>query len=178
MMQKTFAQGYNIPVEKLRKWNNLLVTYKRQKDQIRETGQARTTWEYFELMDSLFGETAGVRPAPTLIVSTPLLGAPQAAGITATTTGSPTASLSLPRNPRAGPPMQKRTRNSCSAQEFLAEYKYHAERQTAVVDSLLHSSISEKAETAGEETEEEQRGHARHRERNSDDTERHPENKI
>nr|XP_029480986.1 uncharacterized protein LOC115104004 isoform X2 [Oncorhynchus nerka] len=42
-------QGHCLPVEKIRrKWNNLIVTYKRVKYRGRETGQARTSWEYFE----------------------------------------------------------------------------------------------------------------------------------
>lgn len=44
-------QGHCLPVEKIRrKWNNLIVTYKRVKYRGRETGQARTSWEYFEVL--------------------------------------------------------------------------------------------------------------------------------
>lgn len=44
------AQGHPLPVERIRrKWNNLIVTYKRVKDRGRETGQAKTSWEYFEV---------------------------------------------------------------------------------------------------------------------------------
>ncbi|KAJ8345731.1 hypothetical protein SKAU_G00299240 [Synaphobranchus kaupii] len=52
--------GYCLPVERIRrKWNNLIVTYKRVKDRSRETGQAKTSWEYFEMMDAMLGSTIG-----------------------------------------------------------------------------------------------------------------------
>ncbi|KAG9340343.1 hypothetical protein JZ751_021455 [Albula glossodonta] len=54
------SQGYCLPVERIRrKWNNLIVTYKRVKDRSRETGQAKTSWEYFEMMDAMLGSTIG-----------------------------------------------------------------------------------------------------------------------
>ncbi|KAJ8254375.1 hypothetical protein COCON_G00209870 [Conger conger] len=54
------GQGYCLPVERIRrKWNNLIVTYKRVKDRSRETGQAKTSWEYFEMMDAMLGSTIG-----------------------------------------------------------------------------------------------------------------------
>ncbi|KAJ8387607.1 hypothetical protein AAFF_G00153030 [Aldrovandia affinis] len=58
------SQGYCLPVERIRrKWNNLIVTYKRVKDRSRETGQAKTSWEYFEMMDALLGSTIGNQSA-------------------------------------------------------------------------------------------------------------------
>lgn len=43
--------GHSLPVEKIRrKWNNLIVTYKRVKERSRlGRGQAKTSWEYFEV---------------------------------------------------------------------------------------------------------------------------------
>ncbi|XP_035253252.1 uncharacterized protein si:ch1073-357b18.4 isoform X1 [Anguilla rostrata] len=56
------SQGYCLPVERIRrKWNNLIVTYKRVKDRSRETGQAKTSWEYFEMMDAMLGSTIGTQ---------------------------------------------------------------------------------------------------------------------
>ncbi|XP_046871140.1 uncharacterized protein LOC124463462 isoform X2 [Hypomesus transpacificus] len=56
------AQGHPLPVERIRrKWNNLIVTYKRVKDRGRETGQAKTSWEYFEMMEAMLGDTIGAQ---------------------------------------------------------------------------------------------------------------------
>lgn len=56
------AQGHPLPVERIRrKWNNLIVTYKRVKDRGRETGQAKTSWEYFEMMDAMLGDSIGAQ---------------------------------------------------------------------------------------------------------------------
>ncbi|KAK1794508.1 hypothetical protein P4O66_010756, partial [Electrophorus voltai] len=51
--------GHSLPVEKIRrKWNNLIVTYKRVKERSRlGGGQAKTSWEYFEMMDKVLGKT-------------------------------------------------------------------------------------------------------------------------
>ncbi|KAJ8387609.1 hypothetical protein AAFF_G00153050 [Aldrovandia affinis] len=58
------SQGYCLPVERIRrKWNNLILTYKRVKDRSRETGQAKTSWEYFEMMDAMLGSTIGNQSA-------------------------------------------------------------------------------------------------------------------
>ncbi|KAJ7992100.1 hypothetical protein DPEC_G00275050 [Dallia pectoralis] len=74
-------QGHCHPVEKIRrKWNNLIVTYKRVKYRCRETGQARTSWEYYEMMDAMLGDTIGAEAtsSPTLGTSSPLVtGAPK-----------------------------------------------------------------------------------------------------
>ncbi|MFT7797933.1 uncharacterized protein LOC111846413 [Arapaima gigas] len=59
-------RGYTLPVERIRrKWNNLIVTYKRVKDRSRGTGQAKTSWEYFELMDAMLGDTVGAQGTGT-----------------------------------------------------------------------------------------------------------------
>ncbi|KAL0180128.1 hypothetical protein M9458_025570, partial [Cirrhinus mrigala] len=44
------SHGHSLPVEKIRrKWNNLIVTYKRVKDRSSLCGgQTKTSWEYFE----------------------------------------------------------------------------------------------------------------------------------
>ncbi|MEQ2303906.1 hypothetical protein AMECASPLE_021528 [Ameca splendens] len=54
------SKGHVLPVEKIRrKWNNLIVTYKRVKDRSRETGHAKTSWEFFDLMDATLCDTIG-----------------------------------------------------------------------------------------------------------------------
>ncbi|KAL4647835.1 hypothetical protein GN956_G8844 [Arapaima gigas] len=72
VQQELEDQGHVLPVERIRrKWNNLIVTYKRVKDRSRETGQAKTSWEYYELlnfllpftqmMDAMLGKTVGAQ---------------------------------------------------------------------------------------------------------------------
>lgn len=50
VQEEMAAKGHMLPVEKIRrKWNNLIVTYKRVKDRSRETGHAKTSWEFFDV---------------------------------------------------------------------------------------------------------------------------------
>ncbi|XP_065113775.1 uncharacterized protein [Paramisgurnus dabryanus] len=59
--------GHTIPVEKIRrKWNNLLVTYKRVKDRSSLCGAStKTSWEYFEMMDNVLGQSNVLQESPT-----------------------------------------------------------------------------------------------------------------
>ncbi|XP_037111889.1 uncharacterized protein si:ch1073-357b18.4 [Syngnathus acus] len=60
VQEELAAKGHFHPVEKIRrKWNNLIVTYKRVKERSREKGHAKTTWEFFDLMDVMLCETLG-----------------------------------------------------------------------------------------------------------------------
>nr|XP_057904940.1 uncharacterized protein LOC131103067 [Doryrhamphus excisus] len=60
VQEELAAKGHILPVERIRrKWNNLIVTYKRVKDRSRETGQAKTSWEFFNLMDATLCDTVG-----------------------------------------------------------------------------------------------------------------------
>ncbi|ROK76647.1 hypothetical protein DPX16_4652 [Anabarilius grahami] len=60
------SHGHSLPVEKIRrKWNNLIVTYKRVKDRsLLCGGQTKTSWEYFEMMDNILGKTKFVQRGP------------------------------------------------------------------------------------------------------------------
>lgn len=50
VQEELAAKGHFLPVERIRrKWNNLIVTYKRVKDRSRETGHAKTSWEFFDV---------------------------------------------------------------------------------------------------------------------------------
>lgn len=50
VQEEMASKGHALPVEKIRrKWNNLIVTYKRVKDRSRETGHAKTSWEFFDV---------------------------------------------------------------------------------------------------------------------------------
>lgn len=54
VQEEMASKGHVLPVEKIRrKWNNLIVTYKRVKDRSRETGHAKTSWEFFDVSVSL-----------------------------------------------------------------------------------------------------------------------------
>ncbi|XP_029998237.1 uncharacterized protein LOC115424955 [Sphaeramia orbicularis] len=60
VQEEMASKGHMLPVEKIRrKWNNLIVTYKRVKDRSRETGHAKTSWEFFDLMDATLCDTVG-----------------------------------------------------------------------------------------------------------------------
>ncbi|XP_054891596.1 uncharacterized protein LOC129363501 [Poeciliopsis prolifica] len=60
VQEEMASKGHILPVEKIRrKWNNLIVTYKRVKDRSRETGHAKTSWEFFDLMDATLCDTIG-----------------------------------------------------------------------------------------------------------------------
>ncbi|XP_019732940.1 uncharacterized protein LOC109520264 [Hippocampus comes] len=60
VQEELAAKGHFLPVERIRrKWNNLIVTYKRVKDRSRETGHAKTSWEFFDLMDATLCDTVG-----------------------------------------------------------------------------------------------------------------------
>lgn len=53
VQEEMASKGHVLPVEKIRrKWNNLIVTYKRVKDRSRETGHAKTSWEFFDVSQS------------------------------------------------------------------------------------------------------------------------------
>ncbi|XP_030630931.1 uncharacterized protein LOC115812585 [Chanos chanos] len=57
--------GHSLPVERIRrKWNNLIVTYKRVRERCRGNSQAKTSWEYFEMMDNIFGKTKIAQASP------------------------------------------------------------------------------------------------------------------
>lgn len=50
VQEEMASKGHMLPVEKIRrKWNNLIVTYKRVKDRSRMTGHAKTSWEFFDV---------------------------------------------------------------------------------------------------------------------------------
>ncbi|XP_026021355.1 uncharacterized protein LOC113021115 isoform X2 [Astatotilapia calliptera] len=62
VQEEMASKGHILPVEKIRrKWNNLIVTYKRVKDRSRETGHAKTSWEFFDLMDATLCDTIGTQ---------------------------------------------------------------------------------------------------------------------
>ncbi|RVE69252.1 hypothetical protein OJAV_G00075980 [Oryzias javanicus] len=62
VQEEMASKGHILPVEKIRrKWNNLIVTYKRVKDRSRETGHAKTSWEFFDLMDATLSDTIGTQ---------------------------------------------------------------------------------------------------------------------
>ncbi|XP_035273156.1 uncharacterized protein LOC118227119 [Anguilla anguilla] len=158
------AHGYNIPAQKIRKkWNNLLVTYKRTKDRTRVSGETRITWEYFEALDSILSQTVGVppisraaistalfptvteqRPAPALMLPSPAPCTPtpsltqspdgsQGSYTDSTITTSPTTS----RPPRAEAD-RKRSTLLDATDMFLENYEGHTLRRTKVLESLAN----------------------------------------
>ncbi|XP_055085389.1 uncharacterized protein LOC129457156 [Periophthalmus magnuspinnatus] len=60
VQEEMAAEGHVHPVEKIRrKWNNLIVTYKRVKERGRDMGHAKTSWEFFDLMEATLSDTVG-----------------------------------------------------------------------------------------------------------------------
>ncbi|XP_041633829.1 uncharacterized protein LOC121503470 [Cheilinus undulatus] len=94
VQEEMASKGHVLPVEKIRrKWNNLIVTYKRVKDRSRETGHAKTSWEFFDLMDATLSDTVGTQ----IINNKRLKG-----GNTVPTLPSPLAKIAA--KPKAPPP--------------------------------------------------------------------------
>ncbi|KAK1172875.1 hypothetical protein AOXY_G5565 [Acipenser oxyrinchus oxyrinchus] len=147
-----------------KKWNNLLVTYKRAKDRSRETGQGRITWEYFEAIDSLLSKTVGAPPPTGSISCTPLFPTAAHSSPTVTPHISPlpapcTDSTPIPSQTQtldttcltSPPPSvtpstsksqahahnRRETQAADASHSFLQQYENHAERHTAVIESLL-----------------------------------------
>ncbi|KAJ8417606.1 hypothetical protein AAFF_G00224490 [Aldrovandia affinis] len=160
------AHGYNITAQKIRKkWNNLLVTYKRTKDRTRVSGEARITWEYFEALDSILSRTVGAPVASRVAVSTSLFSAdperpPAPPPVTPSPAprtpaplppplpdwqGSPTdfASVAMPttlRHDRSA--STRRRRASLDATDtFLENYEGHALRRTTALESLANKHM-------------------------------------
>ncbi|KAI4795631.1 hypothetical protein KUCAC02_029767 [Chaenocephalus aceratus] len=55
-----------------KKLNHLLTTYKRAKDRCTSTGEGNITWEYYGIMDNLFGRCGVGSAPPGTLASTPL----------------------------------------------------------------------------------------------------------
>ncbi|XP_018392402.1 PREDICTED: uncharacterized protein LOC108771578 [Cyphomyrmex costatus] len=71
-ISKEFAQhGYPHSAADLQaKWKNLMVTYNRNVDKMKKSGESAITWEYFELMHAVFSHKKSVCPAPETLGST------------------------------------------------------------------------------------------------------------
>jgi len=46
------------------KWKNLLVTYNRNVDKMKKSGESAITWEYFGLIHAVFGRKKSICPSP------------------------------------------------------------------------------------------------------------------
>ncbi|XP_066563297.1 uncharacterized protein LOC136751523 [Amia ocellicauda] len=117
-VQQELAQnGLAFPLDRIRrKWNNLLVTYKRVRERGRYTGQPKTTWEYYEMMDALLSGSSKVQVAEgttaittSSIASTSTMVPPSATANAALSLAASLLSLpsllpSLPSSPLSPPP--------------------------------------------------------------------------
>ncbi|KAG9352096.1 hypothetical protein JZ751_020509 [Albula glossodonta] len=158
------AHGYNISAQKIRKkWNNLLVTYKRTKDRTRVSSEARITWEYFEALDSILSPTVPAPPSSRVSVSTVLFPAdseqflapplatpsPAPCKLSPPHTHSPDGqdshmdfgSIAMPTtsSEHGAETDRRRRRASQEATDvFLESYEAHALRRTKVLESLAN----------------------------------------
>ncbi|KAK9969979.1 hypothetical protein ABG768_028120, partial [Culter alburnus] len=144
-VQNAFSQnGYNLSSEKIRKkLANMLTTYKRVKDRRRATGEGRHTWEYYTQMDELYGSSGIGTAPPGTIQSTPL-------GLEDTSSERPTISQDQPAgvvmdaqpgtSAMHNTTLSSRQRRSQPSQ-FLDAFEAHAERRTAVLESLVRPDL-------------------------------------
>ncbi|KAK9977201.1 hypothetical protein ABG768_019022 [Culter alburnus] len=109
---------------------NMLTTYKRVKDRRRATGEGRHTWEYYTQMDELFGSSESGTAPPGTIQST--------LGLEDTSSERPTISQDQP----AGVVMDAQPGTSTiTTSQFLDAFEAHAERRTAVLESLVRPDL-------------------------------------
>ncbi|XP_066563298.1 uncharacterized protein LOC136751524 [Amia ocellicauda] len=101
-VQEELAQnGQAFPLERIRrKWNNLLVTYKRVHERARYTGQHKTTWEYYEMMDALLSSSSKSTATTTSMATTSNIALSLAASLLSLPSLLPT----LPSSPLSPPP--------------------------------------------------------------------------
>ncbi|KAK6311417.1 hypothetical protein J4Q44_G00170810 [Coregonus suidteri] len=169
-------QGHCLPFEKIRrKWNNLIVTYKRVKYRGRETGQARTSWEYFEMMDAMLGDTIGAETtsSPTLVTSNPKVIAnntdPLQPNPSPAPVAQPPASCHIPSNlSRVHLRRKKRRRFSSSSKgssitSLLAQQQKRAEEGTSLLQEFLRRQEGQAKEEQVHHSRAEARGRRRER---------------
>ncbi|XP_066552776.1 uncharacterized protein LOC136718890 [Amia ocellicauda] len=145
--------GHDTTVEKLKKkWNNLLVTYKRAKDRIRESGQTQITWVFFEAMDSLLSKAQGALPAKDTIMTTNLFpdaSVPQCAPSTVSSQPLPSMSgltvstaIETPASlPQHIPEKRKaKTPGVNTAGEFLTEEADQSAKRTKMLETFIETN--------------------------------------
>ncbi|XP_034093040.1 serum response factor-binding protein 1-like isoform X2 [Gymnodraco acuticeps] len=134
ILQRQFSkEGYSFSSDKIRNLNNLLTTYKRAKDRCTSTGEGNITWEYYGIMDNLFGRCGVGSAPPGTLVSTPLF--PTASQPPTTlpcaSEGQPGPSMTLPTTqPRS-------IRSRVSHPSFYDLYEAHSERRTSALETLV-----------------------------------------
>ncbi|KAI9533954.1 hypothetical protein NQZ68_018322 [Dissostichus eleginoides] len=146
LIQRQFTkEGYSFSSDKIRKkLNNLLTTYKRAKDRSASTGEGKITWEYYGIMDNLFGKcTVGSAP-PGTVVSTPLFPTVSQTSQASTTLpcaseDQPGPSMTLPTTTDQTTTTQPRSIRSqrVSHPSFYDLYEAHSERRTSALETLV-----------------------------------------
>ncbi|XP_048878216.1 uncharacterized protein LOC125747263 [Brienomyrus brachyistius] len=114
-----------------KKITNMLATYKRVKDRCQTTGEASISWDYYTIMDEIFGQS-GVGGVPEGTVTSTPLSTPQ------------------PSAPELDPAvLTKKTatdgatgrKPASQAGSFFESYETHADRRTAVLESLVRPDL-------------------------------------
>ncbi|KAI4829062.1 hypothetical protein KUCAC02_023125 [Chaenocephalus aceratus] len=108
ILQRQFSkEGFSFSSDKIReKLNNLLTTYKRAKDRCTSTGEGNITWEYYGIMDNLFGRCGVGSAPPGTLVSTPLF----------PTASQPSTTLPCASEAQPGPSMTLPTTLPCASE--------------------------------------------------------------
>ncbi|KAI4799920.1 hypothetical protein KUCAC02_016458 [Chaenocephalus aceratus] len=134
ILQRQFSkEGYSFSSDKIwKKLNNLLTTYKRAKDRCTSTGEGNITWEYYGIMDNLFGRCGVGSAPPGTLVSTPLF----------PTASQPSTTLPCASEGQPGPSMTLPTtlpsiRSRVSHPSFYDLYEAHSERRTSALETLV-----------------------------------------
>ncbi|XP_072570052.1 uncharacterized protein [Paramormyrops kingsleyae] len=125
-------RDHKCSLEQIRKKiSNMLATYKRVKYRCQITGEAKINWDYYTIMDEIFGRS-GVGSAPESRISSTPLSAPQ------------------PSAPEPDPAvLTKKTatdwdmgsKPASQAASFFESYEAHAERRTAVLEALVRPDL-------------------------------------
>ncbi|XP_029106331.1 uncharacterized protein LOC108928850 isoform X3 [Scleropages formosus] len=139
--------GYVLPVERIRrKWNNLIVTYKRVKDRSCGTGKAKTSWEYFELMDAMLGDTVGAKssgtPSASMVATVTPASPPQSTAPHPSSTAPGYADPQAPSPSRGSPPdrhdrLRARRKPRQGPADVAASFLLQQQRQAEDCSTML-----------------------------------------
>nr|XP_055062918.1 uncharacterized protein LOC129445960 [Misgurnus anguillicaudatus] len=151
-LRTAFTQkGYNLSTEKNdKKLSNMLTTYKRVKDRRRVTSEGKNAWEYYTLMDELFGLSGIGTAPPGTIYSTPLFSEETSSNKSTTLQDQqpPPVQDKPAEDEHPGTSAMQSTTNLPSRQrrqtqssQFLESYEAHAERRTAVLETLVRPDL-------------------------------------
>lgn len=111
-----------------------MISYKRIKQRNTETGQGRTTWEYFDELDEIYGSRHAVAPPSNMLLST--FGAENAEETVADLDMEASSSM---QNRNAAQPARKRRAAPNTENEILKFLKEQEEEEKIRFNNLLEA---------------------------------------